>query len=66
MSKLDKIFEFNIASYRKWETFIRPCSHPPLDLPKYFEHNCIFVNDILYQNAMFGQGGKAVKKPQNR
>ena len=39
---------------------------PSLAQTKYFEHNCIFVNDILYQNVMFGQGGKAIKKPQNR
>ena len=32
-------------------------SHPPLAQSKYFEHNCIFVNEILYQNAMFGQEG---------
>ena len=41
-------------------------SPPPL--PK---HSCIFVNDILYQNVMFGQGGgegcqKKKKTNQNR
>ena len=41
-------------------------SPPPLAQSKYFEHNCTFVNDTLYQNAMFGQGGKDVKKPENR
>ena len=30
---------------------------PHLAQPKYFEHNRIFVNDMLYQSAMFGQGG---------
>ena len=30
---------------------------PPLAQSRYFEHNCIFVKDILYQNAMFWQGG---------
>ena len=42
---------------------------PPLPNQSIFEHNCNFVNDILYPNAMFGQGGgggKAVKKLQNR
>ena len=34
--------------------FIRPCP-PPLAQPKYYEHNCNFVNDIIYPNAMFGQ-----------
>ena len=38
---------------------------PPIAQSKYFEYNCIFVIDMLYQNAMFGQGGEAVKKPQN-
>ena len=38
--------------------FISLCSPPPLAQSKYFDHNCIFVNDILYQNAMFGQGGE--------
>ena len=35
---------------------------PPLAQPKYFEHNCTFVNDILYPNAMFGQGGEGCQK----
>ena len=35
---------------------------PPLAQSKYFEYNCIFVIDILYQNAMFGQGGEGCQK----
>ena len=35
---------------------------PPLAQSKYFEHNCIFVKDILYQNVMFGQGGGGLSK----
>ena len=37
---------------------------PPLAQSKYFEHNCIFVNDILYENVMFGQGGEGCQKAQ--
>ena len=35
---------------------------PPLAQSKYFEHNCIFVKDILYQNVMFVQGGEGCQK----
>ena len=42
--------------------FISPCSPPPLAQSKYLEHNCIFVNYILYQNVMFGQGGEGCQK----
>ena len=47
---------------------------PHLDQSKHFEHNCIFVNDILYQNVLFvvflckggGGLGEAVKKLKNQ
>ena len=43
--------------------FISPCS--PLAQSKYFEHNCIFVNDISYQKLMFGQvWGRLSKSPK--
>ena len=29
---------------------------------KYLECNCIFVNDTLYQNVMFGQGNERLSK----
>ena len=34
----------------------------PLVQLKYFEHNCIFVNVILYQHVMLGKRGKGCQK----
>ena len=58
-----KIYDFNVASYWKQETFYKTMP-TPLAQPKYFEHKCIFVNGISYQNAMFGHSGGLPKSPK--
>ena len=52
------MFEFNIKHIGNRETFYKtmpppPPTHTHLAQSKHFEHNCIFVNDILYQNVLF-------------
>ena len=64
------MFEFNIKHIGNQETFYKTMPPPHLAQPKHFEHNCIFVNYILYQNVLFvvffvqggGGVGEAVKK----
>ena len=77
------MFEFNIKHIGNQETFYKTMPPPPPHLAqsKHFEHNCFFVNDILYQNVLFvvfcarGGGGvdvqggcvdEAVKKLKNQ
>ena len=64
--KIDKMFEFNIGPYRKFETFYKSMP-PPCLIKMCFKHSCLFVNDIKYQNAMFWQeGGGCQKKKKKR
>ena len=75
------MFEFNIKHIGNQETFYKIMPPPHLAQSKHFEHNCIFVNDILYQNVLCvvfcarggvwmcrGGGGvdEAVKKLKNQ